>query len=112
MGLREPDLPFSPKVQRPQVGLDMLPSEVHCPVCGEKVEKEDLSMAGATVAGAVKSAKVVCTSCGMAGVFSLRRTEENYVMYDLTFYVYPSQPGMDVLSRKELRQWARKGGLP
>ena len=84
-----------------------LPREIFCPVCGEKVKTNELDRKQAFVAGAIRSAKFAC-GCGTGGVFSLRKTAEGYVMYSMTFYIYPARA--EKANVVDVREWLRKMG--
>jgi len=116
--------------QRKVVNVPPIPSTVYCPVCGEKVKPNELTRGelvalrdylsglptlflsnqmGVTLIDArSRYAKFSCT-CGTGGTFAVRVTPESYVMYSMSFYIYPGRT--EKANVVDMKEWLRKSKL-
>jgi len=97
--------------QKKVVNVPQIPSTVYCPVCGEKVKPSELTRGELVALGVTlidarsRYAKFSCT-CGTGGTFAVRVTPEGYVMYSMSFYIYPGRT--EKANVVDVREWLRK----
>jgi hypothetical protein len=98
-----------------EAGKRHLPKQVYCPVCGQIIMNITLKpdeWLGALASGALAARKVQC-SCGLNGVFVLRKSGE-LPIYSLTFWIVPKvAEKQGILTEEELKRWLeRRGSVP
>jgi hypothetical protein len=100
--------------QKKVVNVPQIPSTVYCPVCGEKVKPSELTRGELVALGVTlidarsRYAKFSCT-CGTGGTFAVRVTAEGYVMYSMSFYIYPGRA--EKANVVDMKEWLRKSKL-